>query len=255
MTFGQITAGHEAPELISIGAQSIVDRADSLGLTWGWRPATIVSAVSGAITAVYDNDTEAIGMFSLVPGLYIGARVMVQKVPPSGNYIVGYLDPGNGVFNLGGNISTQGTLITTAGAEAAVPSAAWDSEPNLRFTHNGVFKFHAAGGWTQTADQQIIQVSVRQGSGSTSGTFLWASRFQAAQNFASCTFDFHGYFTNLSATDIVDQLSLTITKVAGAAGNVSLSGSAAVCPCVLSVELIGTLDSLPSLVVDLITLT
>jgi hypothetical protein len=243
----------EAPELISVGTQTLVDRAGSLGLIWRLTPATIDNVIGG-VTATCDGDTESIGMFSLVPGLYVGARVMVQQVPPSGNYIVGYLDPGNSTFNFGGNISTQGTLITTAGAEAAVPSAAWDSEPSIRFPAHGVFKLHAAGGWIQTADQQLVAISVRKGSATTSGTFLWASRFQAAQNFAALTFDFHGYFVNRTSADVVSQLSLTISKVAGAAGNVSLSGSAAVSPCVLSVEQIGTLSSLPSLIGDLISI-
>lgn len=244
----------EAPELISVGTQAMVERSDSLGLTWGLRPATVIALATATVTAKYDGDTEPIAMFSLVSGLYVGARVMAIKVPPSGNYILAFLDPGNGVAYLGANISTQGTVAATAAAETAVPSGSWDSEPIFRFPDNGVFEFHAAGGLVLTADGQVTQVSVRKGAGSTGGTYLWGDRQQLAQGLTgNITFNFTGYFANASGADVDSEMSLTIQKVAGGAGNVSLSGTAALTPLVLRVSQIGTLDSLASLAVDLIS--
>ncbi len=85
----------EAPALVGIGAESIVNRAKSLGLTWTLRPATVVSiADSSSPTGaqiIYDQDTEPVNCFSLAVGVVIGDRVMGLMVPPSGNYIIGPL--------------------------------------------------------------------------------------------------------------------------------------------------------------------
>lgn len=241
----------EAPELFSAGTQAIVERASSLGLTWGLRPATIITVTAAMVTARYDGDAEAIAMSSLLPGLFVGARVMAIQVPPAGNYIFAFLDNGSGVYYIGANITTQGTVVTTPATETAVPSASWDSEPLFRFQGRGVFELHATGTYIQSADQQVINVSIRQGAATISGTLLWLQRAQAAQAFVATTFDFIGYFKNASTTDIYDNLSMTITKAAGVAGNVSLAGTTGIAPLTLRVAQIGTLDSLPSLAIDL----
>lgn len=70
---------------------ALVDKARSLGLTWGLRPA-VISNVDGSITkAIYDGDTTAIRVTSLVGALAPGQRVMVMFVPPAGNYVIGSL--------------------------------------------------------------------------------------------------------------------------------------------------------------------
>lgn len=69
--------------------QTLVSRARDLGLTWGLRPATIRDATSGSITAVYDGDTVAVRVMSLIGRTYVGQRVMCVFVPPAGNYIIG----------------------------------------------------------------------------------------------------------------------------------------------------------------------
>jgi hypothetical protein len=52
------------------------------------RLATVV-APGTFPTAIYDGDTVAIAMTSMIGAVYAGQRVWVMQVPPSGNYIAG----------------------------------------------------------------------------------------------------------------------------------------------------------------------
>jgi len=80
----------EAPALIGIGAKTLVENADRLGLKWGMRPATVNSIIdANNVVATFDADTEPINMVSLLGPIPVGTRVRVIKVPPSGNFIVG----------------------------------------------------------------------------------------------------------------------------------------------------------------------
>jgi hypothetical protein len=80
-----------APELISAGGKAIVDNAKRLGMTWTLRLATIVDVTEGAVTGIYDGDTVAIDMVSMIGPLAVGQRVYVVQVPPSGNFILGLI--------------------------------------------------------------------------------------------------------------------------------------------------------------------
>ena len=85
-----MTIEQDAPELIGIGAQAVVENANRLGLTWQLRPATVAEVeLDGAIVAIYDGDTVPIGMINLNGSLTVGSRVMAMFVPPSGNFIIG----------------------------------------------------------------------------------------------------------------------------------------------------------------------
>lgn len=86
----------EAPALVGIGAQSIVERAKELGLTWTLRPATVTSIGSSLnpIEITYDGDTVSIGAVNLTGGaLALADRVMGLILPPSGNFIIGSIEP------------------------------------------------------------------------------------------------------------------------------------------------------------------
>lgn len=83
----------EAPALIGVGAQSIVDRAASLGLTWNLRPATISVAGTIGIQITYDGDSRPINCVNMTGNyLFVGDRVMGMFVPPSGNFVTSILD-------------------------------------------------------------------------------------------------------------------------------------------------------------------
>ncbi len=74
--------------------QTIKDNADRLGLTWNRKLATVISGLDPvAVSATYDNDTQAIDMTSMIGPLPVGQRVYVDEVPPSGNFIVGAVTP------------------------------------------------------------------------------------------------------------------------------------------------------------------
>lgn len=91
MTTPTPPASTDAPDLISVGAQSLVDRSKSLGLVWTRRLATVTDCKDLTSCAIlFDGDTESVTAVSMVgyPGL--NARVYVDMVPPSANFIVGF---------------------------------------------------------------------------------------------------------------------------------------------------------------------
>lgn len=80
----------EAADLVSIGAQALIDRAKELGLTWTLRLATVILPKSSSQTSViYDGDTVAIDIVNMGTYVIAGDRVYVIQVPPAGNYICG----------------------------------------------------------------------------------------------------------------------------------------------------------------------
>lgn len=122
----------EAPALIGIGAQSIVDRAKQLGLTWTLRPATVT--VSGMITdtqVTYDGDTVPISCFNISGSrLFVGDRVMGMQVPPSGNFIIGTLFI---TARTAANYNAPGVVGSTSSATfVSMPGT-----PTAPFTKNG----------------------------------------------------------------------------------------------------------------------
>jgi len=82
--------GQAGAEMAQAQAQAIVENAKALGLTWARRMATISSPTPGAVTAVYDGDSAAIAMTSMIGPVYAGQRVYADAIPPSGNFIVGF---------------------------------------------------------------------------------------------------------------------------------------------------------------------
>lgn len=71
--------------------QAVADNAKKLGLVWGWRPATVITATTptGDLTATYDGDGAPTNMKSAMGALAIGERIYGQFVPPGGNYAMG----------------------------------------------------------------------------------------------------------------------------------------------------------------------
>jgi hypothetical protein len=79
------------PDLLSIQAQAVVERAKSLGLIWNLRMATVDDGtVAAAVTATFDGDTVSMSMVSMAGTFVVGARVYVLIIPPAGNFIVGF---------------------------------------------------------------------------------------------------------------------------------------------------------------------
>jgi hypothetical protein len=213
---------HEAPELISVGAQSIVGRASSLGLTWGLRPATVVKGDDPtAVRAVYDGDTITITMTSMIGSLSPNARVYVQQVPPSGNYITGHLGD---TSDLDANSTTAGTVATAAGTEVAI--AAWDFEPDFTFLDNSIYQMDISGGvFDSTSTLNQARIRLREGSATITGTLLGFFQVTLPAGIGGSVpyFFARSYIKNVTGNTIGTKLSLTIQRSVGLA-NVSLFG-------------------------------
>jgi hypothetical protein len=114
------------PEAIGVAAQAIVANAKRLGLTWTLRMATVREGEDPTnILAIYDGDTEPIGMTSMVGLIAPDSRVYVLQVPPGGNYIVG----GQAGYALG----EEGVNLGSASGET-VSTTAMSTIPNSTFT-------------------------------------------------------------------------------------------------------------------------
>lgn len=75
-------------------AQSIIDDAIRLGLTWRIRPGTvdgITAANPAAVPLLVDGDMQTITGVSMTGTLEAGQRVWVLIVPPAGVYVVGVI--------------------------------------------------------------------------------------------------------------------------------------------------------------------
>jgi hypothetical protein len=121
------TLDAEAPSLIGVGAETIVDRAKALGLTWTLRLATV--AVAGSTTStqiLYDGDTETSTCISLLGHTSrVGDRVMGMIVPPSGNFILGPAQAtlGPAAYGAGALNQDAGTGNTTSTFMSDMPGS------------------------------------------------------------------------------------------------------------------------------------
>lgn len=80
----------EAPSLIGIGAEALVDNANRLGLTWVLRFGTVQT--SDPLTVIVDGDTVPVSMVSLVGYLEVGTRVSVLIVSSKVHFVNGLLN-------------------------------------------------------------------------------------------------------------------------------------------------------------------
>lgn len=84
----------EAPDLIGIGSQSLVDRSKALGLTWTRKLATVDNGtVPGDCRIFIDGDSVSTSSVSLLGRLPRGTRVYVDVTPPAATFVVGYAAP------------------------------------------------------------------------------------------------------------------------------------------------------------------
>lgn len=120
------------PDLLSIQAQAVVDRAKALGLTWTLRPGT-VNAVGTAPTVVYDGDTEQVGVTSLIGDLIPSDRVMMLQVPPAGNFVLGRVSGFGGIVSTVKQITTARGQITSTG-DVTLTTASQAVTPLLSIT-------------------------------------------------------------------------------------------------------------------------
>lgn len=114
MTNPEVHRDARAANLISTGAQAIIENAKRLGLQWGIVPATVQqsSLSSGFVLVIMDGDSTPIHAMSLVGPLLPGWRVMVMSVPPSANYIIGSFVQTEGIVAYGSRDTNPSTTTT-----------------------------------------------------------------------------------------------------------------------------------------------
>lgn len=216
----------ELPNLLSVQAQAVVDRAKSLGLTWTLRPATVLNANTNP-GVIYDGDTEAISSTPLVDTVISGDRVMMLQVPPGGNYIIGRLS-GAALRTIGTQYGTLGTLATAAVTpEVVIPTANWVSEPTFTFPTGRIFQATLTGGIYSTAGApRMAGVRLRLGQATITGTILlyrpWLADLIGG---VGGSYDWTGYFKNSGTSTVSSKLSLTLQNVSSA-GTVGIYGDA-----------------------------
>lgn len=211
--------GEGAGAMAQAQIQALIKNAQSLGIVWSLRPATVAGYDGSVALAVMDGDTEPIAVTPMVSALYGGQRVYVITIPPGGNYAI----PMPVVSDLyAGPAGATGTIITSAGLEVAIPAAQWGSgtEPTA---HVGAGRIARVAidfsDQLSTATDSLFIVRLREGSASTTGTVVASWRVastSAAVDIESTTV--RGYIKNTSLTATTDQvLSLTIQRSSGAA--------------------------------------
>lgn len=143
----------QLPELLSVQAQAVVDRAKALGLTWTLRPATVNVAYGAAPTVIYDGDTEQVGVTSLVGDLQPAGRVMMLQVPPAGNFVLGRLSTTGSttvkqLATFRGEVASLADVILTTASQAITPLLTLDitSDAEYLITPNVDFDAFIAGG-------------------------------------------------------------------------------------------------------------
>lgn len=207
--------------------QELISQSRALGLTWTLRMATVTTPIPLAV--VYDGDTTVVSVVSMIGPLDVNQRVYVLLIPPSGSFVVGTTEASISRGELGANATDNGTVVTTpaGGAETAVPSAQWDSEPMYQFLNNRIFRATITGFVIEStgAGGAVSFIRLRKGQQTTAGTVLGLKEVFHPINFGGFTqsFSYDVFFKNTSGSTVSTQLSLTVNGVVGA-GTWALSG-------------------------------
>lgn len=125
-----------------------------------------------------------------------------------------------------GHVTAGTAAVSTAGAEAAIPSATWAIEPTCVFKNKHIYRVevHYALG-PSSATAMTTSVRLRKGAQTVAGQVLgvWGDVDTQATFFSPHYHD--GYIKNTSGADISTTLSLTVQRT-GSANNVSILGDA-----------------------------
>lgn len=143
----------QLPDLLSVQAQAVVERAKALGLTWTLRPATVNVSYGSDPTVIYDGDTEQVGVVSLVGDLQPSGRVMMLQVPPAGNFVLGRLSTTGAttvkqLATYRGEVASLADVILTTASQAITPLLTLNitSDAEYLITPNVDFDAFIAGG-------------------------------------------------------------------------------------------------------------
>lgn len=146
-----MTEPQQLPALLGATAESIVDNAKDLGLTWTLRPATVVSDPSGP-SVIYDGDSAVVGVETLIGTAIPTDRVMMLQIPPGGNYIIGRLTgtpfTPKTTLTFRGEVLATGDVTLTTSSQVIIPlfSITVTSPAQYMIVPNVDFDAFVAGG-------------------------------------------------------------------------------------------------------------
>lgn len=147
--------GDDSAAVVGQTVGLIKDNAQRLGLTWQRKTGEVtgIDPVTGRLLVQYDGDTEPIPMVSMIgSALPVGARVYVDEVPPSGNFITGLVANGSlrafgtavGEFSAAtAGTTTSATLVPMPGSPSVTFVKRW-KDTAVRFGFDCTF--FATGG-------------------------------------------------------------------------------------------------------------
>lgn len=203
----------DAPELFSVGTQSIVERSKHLGLIWIRRMATVVSASDPAnVTIIFDADTVEQSAVSMVGALSNGSRVYVDITPPGGNFIVGSVSGTGQLIDLVSSVSSTAAI----GAETVVltgNSITWAAGR----AYEVMFSQETAGSVANNAAFFTVRRASVAGAIKFGAAFQMNATIGTSQN---CYTRF--IIRNATASDVTALIVLTLQSVGG--GTVTGSG-------------------------------
>lgn len=133
------------PDEVAAGLKMLTaGLADRMGIHWKLRPATVHSPSAADIGSirvpvVMDADNTVMHAVSMIGALAAGSRVYVIRIPPAGNFIVGYLGtalsrPGD-LMATPVTTSSNGTITsgTTDTIDAVLGPATFIALPGVRY--------------------------------------------------------------------------------------------------------------------------
>ena len=164
------------PTAADASAQALVANAGRLGLTWDLRPATVTE--SAPLAVICDGDDTGIGATSMIGPVAIGDRIYVITVPPSGQFVVGWVNNRPGVIAWG----RRTTNFTVSTAEAGCLRV-----DEVQTLPGHVYRITTSTlNWFQGTANQSIEARLRV---STAGVATTSStQIGGAQDEASTTF-------------------------------------------------------------------
>lgn len=162
----------EAPSLISVGTQALVDNAKRLGLNWILRMATVRNVTASGIVAQYDGDDTEITMVSMMGPLTVAERVYAIAVPPSGNFIVGMVNQRHGIHT-----GETGSVVLTFVTQTSVTQAVVFDRP-FQDTPIVLTNINSGSGPTTNWISRAFNITVN-------GFTLWVSTAGAATSWTS----------------------------------------------------------------------
>lgn len=219
--------------------EELLRQAKRLGLIWDLRPGTVTNTSASTFGAyepivVMDGDvvTAAIPTVSLVGPLAVNMRVMVMRVPPAGNYVIGNLSVAaikryeiGALANHGTTITTVETLLETFTNFTALPGAAYRIEVD---------------GWLLAATTVLTSFRLRKTN--TAGQTLSASDAFPGGGLSQGPMRHVGYFVNRTTSPVTSNLVLTGITLSGT----STWGADAERPRYVSIQYCGPSVDYPS---------